>query len=81
MSNSKIGHSQKKTFRAKLFALLMDFRNGKIWSAIDAKALDDLAQAYSKIDKAFVCRSINLYEQKTGQKYELALMAARRNLV
>lgn len=64
-----------------MFALLMDFSNGKIWSAIDAKALDDLAQAYSKIDKDFARRSITYYEQKTGQKYELALMAARRNLV
>jgi len=81
MSRKQIWHSQKKSFSAKLFALLMDFSNDKIWSAADAKSLNDLVQQYSKIDKNFVRRSITHYEQKTGQKYELALMAARSSLV
>jgi len=77
MNKMQIGHSQKKTFKTKLFALLMDFSNNKTWDIANAKAFDDLVQKHSKIDKGFVRRSITHYEQKTGQKYDLALLAAR----
>ena len=77
MNKAQIGHSQKKTFKTKLFTLLMDFSNDKIWDAASAKNFSVLVQQCYKIDKDFVRRSITHYEKKTGQKFELALMATR----
>jgi len=81
MNREKIGHNQKKTFRAKLFAILMDYSNDKIWSVADANVLNDLVQRYSKIDKCFVSCSIAHYQKITKQKLELALISARSKLI
>jgi len=73
----KIGHSAKKRFSTKIFNLLMDSRNNKIWSAIDAEKLQSLIDRYTKIDPAFVQSKVNFYENKTKQTLTAAISAAK----
>lgn len=72
-----IGHGLKKLFRAKVFALLMDYKNGIIWTAANANSLQVQINRYKRSDRDFVSRTVAFYEQKTNQKLTAALDAAR----
>jgi len=76
---NKIGHKNKKLFATKIFNLLTDYKNNIVWSKIDANKLQSLINHYDKSDPAFVRNKVSFYEDKTNQKLDAALSAARQN--
>ena len=60
-----IGHNPKKSFRALIFSLFMDYKNGKLKKKSIERA-QFFIEKYNEIDKAFVRRTIKAYEKKMG---------------
>jgi hypothetical protein len=62
----RIGHEIKKLFGTKIFSILMDFKNKRHSNPEDVARYETLIEMYENMDKDFVKRVIEKYENKTG---------------
>lgn len=61
-----IGHQKKKAFKAMLFSILNDNKNGIRWSVEDAQELGGLISYYEMVEKETITKIIKEYSAKFG---------------
>jgi len=62
-----IGHQKKKAFKAMLFSILNDYKNGVFWSIEDAQALGGLIAYYTMVEEEYIRKLVDEYSKKFGK--------------
>lgn len=59
-----IGYKRKKVFKAMLYSLINDYKNGNTWDIEDAQSLNGLISYYTMVEKEAINKIIEDYNKK-----------------